>query len=90
MGIATISTANGECLRSRVAVEMMLVRPDRSPVSGWFCETAAVTPVAPGEDQPRLSGPAMRRSFYFATCPVNAKLYVAEKKAGIISQLPAV
>lgn len=90
IGIVNNSMANSECLRSRVAVKMMLMYPDQSPVSRWFCETARVTPIAPGKVKPRLSGPAMRQSFYFAMYLKNTKLYVAEKKVDFISQLPTV
>jgi hypothetical protein len=41
----------------------------------------------PGEF--RLSGAAMRDHLFFSTPPGNANLYVAQKKVGIIRNLPA-
>lgn len=52
MGIIAIDTPNGVCNREKVAVEIMLVRADGSPVTGWFVEAAAITPVTPGYQLP--------------------------------------
>lgn len=86
MGIARINTANGCVLRSLILLELQLIRYDESAVSEWFMERAVITDPPSGY---RSSGLAMRKQFYFATCPGNQHLYVAEKKAGIIAQLPA-
>jgi hypothetical protein len=51
-------------------------------------EVAVITPVQPG--QYRLSGSAMRDHLFFATAPGNANLFVAQKKNGIVTQLPVV
>ena len=90
MGDVVVATANGVCLRDRILVEMQLLRADYSPFTSWFVESAVVVPNVLGQDQMRLSGNGMRQILFFATSPGNATLYVAEKKSGIISQLPAV
>lgn len=90
MGDITVATANGVCTRARVMVEMQLLRADQSPFTGWFLESAVVIPTVFGQNQMRLSGNGMRQILFFATSPGNAALYVAEKKSGIISQLPAI
>lgn len=86
MGVVNILTANGSVFRNTILIELQLIRHDGSAVSSWIVERAVITP--PPQDF-RLSGLAMRRKFYFAECPGNQFLYVAEKRAGIIAQLPA-
>lgn len=86
MGSANITTANGVVSRNTILVGLQLIRHDGTAVTNWFVKKAVITQ----PPQPiRLSGLAMRSKFIFATCPGNQLLYVAEKKAGITSQLPA-
>jgi hypothetical protein len=89
LGMFSLGTANGVALRERVVIEMQIIKADGTPITPWFRETAVVTPLQPGI-QYRLSGNAMRNHLYFATAPGNANLFVAEKKNGIITQLPVV
>lgn len=90
MGDIAVATANGVCIRARIMVEMQLLRADHSAFTSWFVESAVVIPTVLGQNQMRLSGNGMRQILFFATSPGNATLYVAEKKSGIISQLPAI
>lgn len=90
MGDIVVNTANGACTRAKIMVEMQLLRADHSPFTSWFAEPAVVIPNVFGQNQMRLSGNGMRQLLFFATSPGNATLYVAEKKSGIISQLPAI
>ena len=60
--------------------------PIGTAITPWFMEVAVITPVQPG--QYRLSGSAMRDHLFFATAPGNANLFVAQKKSGIVTQLP--
>ncbi|KAI9759186.1 MAG: hypothetical protein M1840_003506 [Geoglossum simile] len=89
MGPTTITTASGVVVRQRIYIEVQLSRQDGTAASDWFIEMAVVTPIMPGVEQTRLSGRRIRDHFYFATAPGNATLYVAIKKNGIVSQLPA-
>src|SRR5271170_1886401 len=89
LAMIPIGTANGVVPRSRVVIEMQIIKADGTAVTPWFRETAVVTPLQPGV-QYRLSGSAMRDHLYFATAPGNTNLLVAEKKNGITTQLPVV
>ncbi|EFE36018.1 uncharacterized protein ARB_04955 [Trichophyton benhamiae CBS 112371] len=81
-------TANGIVLRQVVYVEIQLLDSQRNPISDWILEESVVVPSAEGNT--RLSGRGMRDCLYFATAPGNQQLYVAEKKNGIVQQLPVV
>jgi hypothetical protein len=84
-----ITTANGVVVREQIWIEVQLMRADGTAASPWFPELAVITPITPGIQQTRLSGEAIRHVFYFATAPGNETLYMAMKKNGIVSQLPA-
>ncbi|KAK9334887.1 hypothetical protein V1521DRAFT_133287 [Lipomyces starkeyi] len=88
LGGAFFSTASGGIYHERIVLEMQIAKVDGTAVSPWFEEIAVITAAQPGFPQPRLSGNAMRTYLYFATAPGNSTLYVAQKKNGIISQLP--
>ncbi|KAK9259783.1 hypothetical protein V1519DRAFT_432105 [Lipomyces tetrasporus] len=90
LGGAFFSTASGGIFRERIVLEMQIIKADGTAVSPWFEEIAVITTAQPGFPQPRLSGNAMRNYLYFATAPGNSTLYVAQKKNGIISQLPVI
>ncbi|KAK9319578.1 hypothetical protein V1517DRAFT_348948 [Lipomyces orientalis] len=90
LGPIFMSTASGGIYRKQIFIEMQISRADGTAVSPWFAEIAVITPAQPGVPQYRLSGNAMRNFLYFATSPGNTTLYVAEKKNGIISQLPVI
>lgn len=79
-----IDTPNGPCWRNHVRLEMQIVKEDGTPMTEWYKERCVV-----GSD-PRLSGLGMRQHLYFATAPGNHALYVAQKKNGIVEQLPRV
>ena len=85
----TITTASGVVVRQQIYIEVQLSRVDGTAASPWFAESAIITPITPGVEQTRLSGGRIRNFFYFATAPGNATPYVAMKKNGIVSQLPA-
>ncbi|KAI9774438.1 MAG: hypothetical protein M1839_001721 [Geoglossum umbratile] len=87
---AVITTANGVVVRRQIYVEAQVCRIDGTAASPWFVELAVVTPDTPGVEQTRLSGERIRNFFYFATAPGNEMLYIALKKNGVMSQLPAV
>ncbi|KAJ9190875.1 hypothetical protein DTO166G4_8050 [Paecilomyces variotii] len=70
-----------------IFVDMQILTPAFVELTPWFRETAVVKPDTPGVA--RLSGAAIRNHLFFATAPGNARLYVAQKKAGIIRDLPA-
>lgn len=82
-----VQTANGPVNRQSIFVELQLMRADGTAVSGWIRELGLITP--PGAAQMRLTGAGIRNHLYFATAPGNQNLYVAEKKNGIMSELPA-
>jgi hypothetical protein len=91
-GMFPIGTANGVAFRSKIIIEMQIVKADGTIVTPWFREDAVITPLQQGI-QHRLSGNAMRNHLYFATAPGNpgnANLFVAVKKNGITTQLPVV
>jgi len=87
---AMVTTAGGVVVREQILIEMQLARADGTAASPWFPELAVITPITPEVQQARLSGEGIRKLFYFATAPGNETLYVAMKKGGIVSQLPAV
>ena len=59
-------------------------------MSDWFLEQGVIIPEGDETKTKRLSGAALRSHFYFATAPRDTRLFVAQKKNGIMSQLPAV
>jgi hypothetical protein len=79
-----ILTANGIVQRESLTIEIQLRRADTTAASRWIREVAIIVP----QQVNRLSGGRIRNHFYFATAPGNQHLYVAEKKNGIIAQLP--
>ncbi|KAM5441464.1 hypothetical protein MferCBS31731_003535 [Microsporum ferrugineum] len=84
----SMSTAGGQVQRQHIVVEVQLLDSQGNPVSDWILEHGIVTPATLGTS--RLSGDGMRQHLYFATAPGNTHLYVAEKKNGIVQQLPVV
>ncbi|KAJ5722168.1 hypothetical protein N7488_000203 [Penicillium malachiteum] len=86
-GAAPINTANGHALQPLIFVDMQILTSAFVVLTPWFRETAIVKPDSPGDA--RLSGAAMPNHLFFATAPGNAHLYVVQKKAGIIRDLPA-
>jgi hypothetical protein len=86
-GAMPITTANGQALQPLILVDMQILTSAFVALTPWFRETAVVKPDSPGDA--RLSGAAMRDHLFFATAPGNAYLYVAQKKAGLIRDLPA-
>lgn len=85
-GVDSITTANGPSLHTLIFVDMQILTSASVALTPWFRETAILKPDSPGEA--RLSGAVMRNHLFFATAPGNARLYVAQKKAGIIRDLP--
>lgn len=85
-GSIQINTANGWVLQTLMFVDMQILTSAFVPLTPWFEESAIVKANSPGDA--RLSGSAMRNYLFFATAPGNANLYVAQKKAGIIRDLP--
>lgn len=85
-GSIQINTANGWVLQTLVFVDMQILTSAFVPLTPWFEESAIVKADSPGDA--RLSGSAIRNYLFFATAPGNAHLYVAQKKAGIIRDLP--
>ncbi|OAL75712.1 hypothetical protein A7D00_1312 [Trichophyton violaceum] len=83
-----ITTAGGTLRRRQISVEIQLLDLQGNAVSDWILEAGIVTPATAGVT--RLSGNGIRQSLYFATAPGNQHLYVAEKKNGIIKQLPVI
>lgn len=79
-----MDTPNGQCRRDLVKLEMKIIKEDGTPMTEWYKESCLV-----GSGS-RLSGCGMRQHLYFATAPGNHGLYVAQKKNGIVSQLPCV
>ncbi|EZF36339.1 hypothetical protein H109_04066 [Trichophyton interdigitale MR816] len=75
-------------LRQVVFVEIQLLDSQCKPISDWILEESVIVPSAEGNT--RLSSRGMRYCLYFATAPGNQQLYVAEKKNGIVQQLPVV
>ncbi len=63
------------------------MRANGTAASDWITELGVI--ISQGQVR-RLSGPSIRDHFYFATAPGNQHLYVAEKKNGIMAQLPVV
>ncbi|EGC47208.1 conserved hypothetical protein [Histoplasma capsulatum var. duboisii H88] len=87
-GNTQITTAGGSVIRQQITVEIQLLDSQGNAVSDWILEEGIVTPAVIGGV--RLSGDCIRQSLYFATAPGNQHLYVAEKKNGIVEQLPVV
>jgi hypothetical protein len=88
LGLMPICDAGGVVTYlERIRIEVMLIGQDgRTEITGWFVEDAVVRRNQPGVR--RLSGMNMRRQLYFATPRGNASLFVAERKNGIVKQLP--
>jgi hypothetical protein len=89
VGMLSIGTANRPIFRMRTEIEMQITKADGTAITPWFMEVAAITPLQSGI-QYRLSGSAMRDHLFFVTAPGNANLFVAQKKTGIVTQLPVV
>jgi hypothetical protein len=87
-GRVRLRTANAVVDRDILLIEVKLLKDDGSPASDWLHEFGVLTPHIPGLPPLRLSGNGIRYQLYFATAPGNQQLYVAEKKHGIVSQLP--
>ncbi len=90
---ARIMTAHEEIECDTATLEMRIVQvgPESkvaTALTDWYWEQFVIKD--PGADglSVLLSGARMRNKLYFATAPGNAKLYVAEKKNGIIKNLP--
>jgi hypothetical protein len=64
------------------------MRANGTVASSWFREAAVSALIHPEVPQYRLSGNAMRICLYFSTAPGDVTLYIAEKKNGIVTQLP--
>lgn len=79
-------TAGGMLYCLRVDIEVQIMGANGVAMTHWLPERAVVSP--PGGI--RLSGNAMRNHLYFATAPGNTQLYVAAKKHGLTTLLPAV
>ena len=88
LGTYPVGTANGVILRERIVIEMQITRANGTAITPWFRENAVITLQLGIQD--RLSGNAMRNHLFFATAPGNANLFVAQKKSGIVTQLPVV
>ena len=86
-GLVQVATANGPAYQHSMFIDMQILTSTFVPLTPWFEEIAIVKPDSPGAA--RLSGHAMRDHLFFATPPGNALLHVAQKKAGIIRDLPA-
>ena len=87
VGQAPINTANGIVLRDKMKMEMKIVSVAGQELTPWFIEDAIVQPVVSGSL--RLSGNAMRQYLFFATPKGNDRLYVSQRKAGLIRDIPA-
>jgi hypothetical protein len=92
LGPRSTLTGNGIVQRQHLLIEMQILKADGTIVSPWFVEHAVVMPPPTqlGALPFRLSGDGMRNHLYFATAPGNATLYVAQKKHGVMDQLPVV
>lgn len=88
LGWQRIDTAAGSILRYKVGIETSIIAADGMQISPWFMESGVLTPLGAGF-QYRLSGSVMRQHLFFATAPGNATLFVAQRKNGIMMQLPA-
>ncbi|KAJ5590858.1 hypothetical protein N7450_004830 [Penicillium hetheringtonii] len=85
-GYHAIATASGQTFEPLMTVEMQIVSPTFEGLTPWFEEIAVIKEDTPGIT--RLSGANMRRYLYFATRPGNRRLYVSQKKAGLMRILP--
>jgi len=92
MTLIDVQTVGGSVQRTRVYIDMQILKEDGTIISEWMMESAIIIPppVQHGDLQVRLSGNVMRDHLYFATAPGNATLFVACKKNGIVAQLPVV
>jgi hypothetical protein len=88
-GVTDLRTTNGVIRRRRIMIETQIIMEDGTAITPWFIQPAVVLPLQSGV-QYRLSGRAIRDHLYFATAPGNANLFVAQKKNGIVTQLPVV
>ncbi|KAI9793204.1 MAG: hypothetical protein M1816_000625 [Peltula sp. TS41687] len=82
-----IHTANGDVVRQTIMIQLQLIRLDGTPLGAWFNEFAVLSEFS--HPSYRLSGATIRDHYYFATARGHPDLYVAEKRHGIVSQLPA-
>ena len=88
-GTADITTGNGGIRRRVIVIETQITKADGTAITPWFTEDAMILPLQSGV-QYRLSGSETRNHLFFATAPGNANLFVAQKKSGIVTQLPVV
>jgi hypothetical protein len=89
IGSTVVNTAAGRVNRDAIFVEVMVLKNDGTPVTGWILERGLVQPFPPGIGDCRLSGAGIRDHLYFATAPGNHNLFISQKKNGIVSRLPA-
>ncbi|KAJ5213443.1 hypothetical protein N7449_000612 [Penicillium cf. viridicatum] len=85
-GASLMETSLGQAPQDTILVDMQIVTSSLVELTPWFVEIAVIKPDNMGAA--RLSGAAMRRRLFFATAPGNDRLYVAQKKAGLIRDLP--
>lgn len=90
IGPTFVGTATGIVRRYTIWVEIMVLKDGVTPLTDWIMEEGVVTPEQVGMGNQRLSGAYVRRHLYFATAPGNYQLFVAQKKNGLVSQLPVV
>jgi hypothetical protein len=86
-GTAHITTVNGVIIRQRIYILIQLRKLSGGIASDWFRERATVSTQ---QLDYRLSGNNLRRRFYFTTAPGNRRLFISERKHGLIALLPAV
>ena len=89
LGPVAINTANGLTNRMALITENRVVKPDGTPLTGWYWERAIVDD-NPLPNTPRLSGGNLRTQLYFGTCPGNHNLFTSQKKGGLVHLLPTV
>jgi len=87
---AQLAAANGVVWRDTLLMEMNIMDNDGVFMTTWRRMWCCVTPgISFGN--PRCSGMFVRKSLYTGTVPDGlGVLYIAAKKAGLCSQMPAV
>lgn len=85
-GEMLIATADGQAAHPLVSVDMQILTSTLDELTPWFREQGVLKPDDAGAT--RLSGAMMRNHLFFATAPGNSHLYIAQKKAGLIRDLP--
>lgn len=92
-GLAMLSTANGNVLRTLIKVMLQFVAPDGTTIGEPVPAIACLVPELQGNARSKCSGSALRRTLFTTTAPGdigNGTLIVGTRKSNVINALPRI